>query len=204
MPVTGTQSNTVVNNLVTKEKLEEAVAELNTNIKAKERQLQAKDQQLNERNEYILQLEEQLQRAEARRSRDNEQPARIQTVNIEDEDDRHPPPPPPQPLPANLPYQEEAMISRIPAPQLPTFDRRGSATEWWMSIMAFISFTNIPVVRAIQMLHFYFTWISLQWFTFLDPVKKTSLEICKQAFFDQHPTKFPVQTRKQKELWILH
>lgn len=197
MPVTGTPSNTVVNNRVTKERLEEAVAELNTNIQAKERQLQAKDQQLNDRNEYILQLEEQLQRAEARRSRDNEQPAPIQTVNIENEDDRHPPPPPPpppppQPRPANPLYQEEAMIPRIPAPQLPKFDGRGSATEWWMSFMAFISFTNIPVVRAIQMLHFYFTGISLQWFTFLDPVKKTSLEMFKQAFFDRFKPSSPI------------
>lgn len=196
MPVTGTPSNTAINNRVTKEKLEEAVAELNSNIQSKERQLQAKDQQLNERNEYILQLEEQLQRAEARNSGDNEQPPRIQTVNVEEEDGRHspppPPPPPPQPLPDNPPHQEEAMIPRIPAPQLPKFDGKGSATEWWMSFMAFISFTNIPVVRAIQMLHFYFTGISLQWFTFLDPRKKTSLEIFKQAFFDRFKPSSPI------------
>ena len=58
--------------------------------------------------------------------------------------------------------------------------------------MAFISFTNIPVVRAIQMLHFYFTGISLQWFTFLDPVKKTSLEMFKQAFFDRFKPSSPI------------
>lgn len=45
-------------NRVTKEKLEEAVAESNSNIQSKERQHQAKNQ-LHEKNEYILQLEEQ-------------------------------------------------------------------------------------------------------------------------------------------------
>eukprot|EP00105_Crassostrea_gigas_P039151 XP_019923299.1 PREDICTED: uncharacterized protein LOC109618898 [Crassostrea gigas] len=64
--------------------------------------------------------------------------------------------------------------------------------EWWMSFMAFISFTYIPVVRAIQMLHFYLTGISLQWFTFLNPVKKTSLEMFKQAFFDRFKPSSPI------------
>lgn len=67
----------------------------------------------------------------------------------------HPPPPPPPP--------------RIPGLKPLKFDGRVLATEW--SFMAFISFTNIPAARAIHVLHFYFTWISLQWFIFLDPVK---------------------------------
>lgn len=58
--------------------------------------------------------------------------------------------------------------------------------------MAFISFTKIPVVRAIQMLHFYFTGISLQLFTFLDPVNKTSLDIFKRAFFDRFKPSSPI------------
>lgn len=65
------------------------------------------------------------------------------------------------------------------------FDGRGSATEWWMSLVTFITSTNTPAVKAIQMLHLYFNGIALQWFTVLDPVKKSSLDIFKQAFCAQ-------------------
>lgn len=88
-----------------------------------------------------------------------------------------------QVLPAKLNHQEKLLCPRIPAPQLPKFDGRGSATEWWMSFVAFITLTNIPAVKAIQMLHLYFSGIALQWFTVLDPVKKSSSDTFKQAFF---------------------
>lgn len=65
------------------------------------------------------------------------------------------------------------------------FDGRGSATEWRMSLVAFITLTNTPAVKAIQMPHLYFSGIALQWFTVLDPVKKSSLDIFKPAFFAQ-------------------
>ena len=57
--------------------------------------------------------------------------------------------------------------------------------------MSFIRFINIPAVRAIQMLHFYFSGISLQWFNFLDPVKKPSLDIFRQAFFERFKSSSP-------------
>lgn len=118
----GTISNTV-NNLVTKELLEEIVAELKTDIQSKERQLQAKTKQLQERNEYILQLEKQLRRAEATNQipkppeSPNEQQC-IETVNAKDENAINTHNPPPLPLPENLLGQEELTYSKIQAPQL--------------------------------------------------------------------------------------
>lgn len=101
-------------------------------------------------------------------------------MNVEDENASFAPL---QVLPAKQTHQEKLLFPRIPAPQLPKFDGRGSVTEWWMSFVAFITLTNIPAIKAIQMLHLYFSGIALQWFKFLDPVKKSSLDIFKQAFF---------------------
>ena len=203
MPASGTPSNSIVNNRQTKEKLEEAVAELNSNVQSKERELQAKNQELQDRNNYIQQLEEQLRQATINRREEDAtaHQEEVAVVTVEQQPAQHHippppppqhvlPPPPPQPLPAN-PHQYEECFPRIPAPQLPKFDGRGSATEWWMSFMAFIRFTNIPAVRAIQMLHFYFSGISLQWFNFLDPVKKTSLDVFRQAFFERFKSSSP-------------
>lgn len=119
-------------------------------------------------------------------------------MNVEDENASFSPLPP-QVLPAKLSHQEQLLFPRIPAPQLPKFDGRGSATEWWMSFVAFITLTNIPAVKAIQMLHLYFGGISLQWFTFLDPVKKSSLDIFKQAFFARFKPSSPIN---EDLLWI--
>lgn len=135
----------------------------------------------------MLALQRQLRRAnlnsQTHKSKDtsNKQKRRVETMNVEDENASFSP----LPQQAKLPHKEKLLFSRIPAQQLPTFDGRGSATEWWMSFVAFITLTNIPALKAIQMLHLYLSGIALKWFTVLDPVKKSSLDIFKQAFFAQ-------------------
>ena len=191
-PTSGTPSNCQINNGQTKEILREAVTELNSNIQSKESEQQSKSKQLQDRNNYIQQLEDQLRQTTNNRLEENAtgNQDEVAVVTIEQQTAQHHipphmlPPSPPQPRSAK-PHQHEDYYPMIPAPQLPKFDGRGSATEWWKSFMAFIRFTNIPVVRAIQMLHFYFSRISLQWFIFLDPVKKTSLDIFRQALFER-------------------
>lgn len=124
----------------------------------------------------------------------NKQKRRVETMNVEDANVSFSPL-----LPQVLPSKEKLLFPRIPAPQLPKFDGTGSATEWWMSFVAFVTLTNLPAVKAIQMLHLYFSGISLQWFTFLDPVKKSSMDIFKQAFFARFKPSSPIN---KDLMWI--